>query len=171
MAENPGRADPLDPQWGGLAWSGWHGMDATAARGLVPQEAGVYRLCCGGHVIYVGISDRLSSRLGGLRRARGRPPLFRGHSAAACVADFESRGEVVAVSWALAGDIDRRALMGLEVGGVSCRDCGTGCPGVGRAGLVPGRRSHECEPRETGASCDNSSLAGPGGEWLSLELL
>jgi hypothetical protein len=118
VAENPGRADPLDPHWGGLAWSGWHGLDATAARGLIPREAGVYRLRCGGRVIYVGISDRL----GGLRRARGRPPLYRGHSAAACVAGFESQDEVVEVSWALAGDIDRRALMGLEVDLIaSCR--------------------------------------------------
>lgn len=122
MSENPGRGEPLDPHWGGLAWSGWHGLDATAARGLVPREAGVYRLRCGERVIYVGISDRLSSRLGGLRRARGRPPLYRGHSAAACVAGFESQGEVVEVSWALAGDIDRRALMGLEVDLIaSCR--------------------------------------------------
>jgi hypothetical protein len=115
VAENPGRGDPLDPHCGGLAWSGWHGLDATAARGLVPREAGVYRLRCGGCVIYVGISNRLSLRLGGLRRARSRPPLYRGHSAAACVAGFENRNEVVEVSWAPTGDIDRRVLMGLEV--------------------------------------------------------
>jgi hypothetical protein len=115
VTENPGLGDPLGAHWGGLAWSGWHGLDATTARGLVPREAGAYRLRCEGRVIYVGISDRLSSRLGGLRRARSRPPLYRGHSAAACVAGFEKQGEVAEVSWALAGDIDRRALMGLEV--------------------------------------------------------
>ena len=73
-------------------------------------------------MIYVGISDRLGSRLGGLRRARVRPPLYWGHSAAACVAGFEKQGEVVEVSWALPGGIDRRALMGLEVDLIaSCR--------------------------------------------------
>jgi hypothetical protein len=63
-------------------------------------------------------------RLGGLRRARNRPPSYRGHSAAACVAGFEKQGGVVEVSWALPGDIDRRALMGLEVDLIaSCRAC------------------------------------------------
>lgn len=120
--KNPGRGEPLDRRWGGLAWSGWYGLDATDARRLVPRAPGVYRLRCGGRVIYVGVSGRLSSRLGGLRRARGRPPLYRGHSAAACVAGFENQGGVVEVSWALAGDIDRRALMGLEVDLIaSCR--------------------------------------------------
>jgi hypothetical protein len=114
MAEDDGRGDPLGPRWGGLSWSDWHELDAVAARGLVPRDAGAYRLRCGGRVIYVGISDRLGSRLGGLRRARGHPE-HRGHSAAGCVAGFERRGEAVEVSWALAGDIDRRELMGLEV--------------------------------------------------------
>lgn len=123
MAEDSGRGDPLDPHWGGLTWSSWYGLDVIAVRGLVPREAGAYRLRCGGRVIYVGISERLSSRLGGLRRARGRPPLYRGHSAAACVAEFEKQGEPVEVSWALPG-IDRRALMGLEVDLIaSCRAC------------------------------------------------
>ncbi|HET9969934.1 MAG TPA: hypothetical protein VFQ68_16995 [Streptosporangiaceae bacterium] len=124
MAEDRGRDDPLDPHWGGLTWSGWYELGATGVRGLVPREAGAYRLRCGGRVIYVGISDRLGSRLGGLRRARSRPPLYRGHSAAACVAGFEKQGEVVEVSWALAGDIDRRELMGLEVDLIAnCRAC------------------------------------------------
>jgi hypothetical protein len=84
---------------------------------MVPHRQGVYRLRCKGHpsLIYVGISDRLSSRLGGLRRARSRPPDYRGHSAAACVASHEARGNVVEVSWAVLEDLDRRALMGLEV--------------------------------------------------------
>jgi hypothetical protein len=117
MAENPGQRDPQDPRWGGLVWSDWYQLDATAAPRLVPREAGIYRLRCRGRpdLIYVGISDRLSSRLGGLRRARSRPPLYRGHSAAACVVGHEKQGEVVQVSWALVGDTDRRALMGLEV--------------------------------------------------------
>jgi hypothetical protein len=122
MAENPGGGELLGRHWGGLAWPGWYGLDAAAARGVVLRGAGVYRLRCGGGVIYVGISDRLSSRLGGLRRARGRLPLYRGHSAAACVVGFESQGGVVGVSWALAGDIGCRALMGLEVDLIaSCR--------------------------------------------------
>jgi hypothetical protein len=38
------------------------------------------------------------------------------------VVGFENQDEVVEVSWALAGDIDRRALMGLEVDLIaSCR--------------------------------------------------
>ena len=38
------------------------------------------------------------------------------------VVGFENQNEVVEVSWALAGDIDRRALMGLEVDLIaSCR--------------------------------------------------
>jgi hypothetical protein len=73
--------------------------------------------CAAGHpaLIYIGISDKLSSRLGGLRRARSRPPRYRGHSAAACVVQHEARGNVVEVSWAQLENVDRRALMGLEV--------------------------------------------------------
>jgi hypothetical protein len=98
-------------------WSNWHQLDATAMRGLIPREAGIYRLRCRGHaeLIYVGISDRLSARLGGLRRACNRPPGHRGHSAAACVAGYENHSEVVEVSWAPVAGMDRRALMGLEV--------------------------------------------------------
>jgi len=40
------------------------------------------------------------------------------------VVGFEKQGEVVEVSWALAGDVDRRELMGLEVDLIaSCRAC------------------------------------------------
>jgi hypothetical protein len=107
--------DPHGLRWEGLAWSDWHHLDALGAK-TVPREAGLYRLRCHGdpHLIYIGISDRLSSRLGGLRRARGRPDK-RGHYAAACVAAHEARGKVVEVSWTAAGDIDRRELMGREV--------------------------------------------------------
>jgi hypothetical protein len=117
MTKNPELEDPLGSYWGGLVWSDWHQLDATAMRGLIPREAGIYRLRCRGHpeLIYVGISDRLSSRLGGLRRARSRPPRYRGHSAAACVAGYEKHGEAVEVSWAPAAAMDRRALLGLEV--------------------------------------------------------
>lgn len=117
MAERQDHGDPESPHWGGLAWSRWHQLDSTAERGLVPQKQGIYRLRCQGHpaLIYVGISDRLSSRLGGLRRARGHPPRYRGHSAAACVAGHEAQGNVIEVSWALLEDLDRRALMGIEV--------------------------------------------------------
>jgi hypothetical protein len=109
--------DPQATNWGGLAWSDWHQLDATAARGLVPQKAAIYLLRCQGRpeLIYVGISGRLRSRLGGLRRARSRPPVYRGHSAAPCVVTLEDQGEVVEVSWALVGDMDRRELMGREV--------------------------------------------------------
>jgi hypothetical protein len=109
--------DPRDPRWCGLAWSEWHPLDGTAESGLVPPEAGLYRLRCRGRaeLIYVGISDRLRSRLGGLRRARHRPLDYQGHSAAACVAAFEQRHEVVEVSWAPAGGTGRRELMGMEV--------------------------------------------------------
>jgi hypothetical protein len=117
MTEKPDQEDPQGPRWGGLKWSGWYRLDAIAARGLIPRTRGIYRLRCQGRpeLIYAGISDRLSSRLGGLRRARSRPPDYRGHSAAACVAGHEKRGNLVEVSWAPAGEMDRRALMGLEV--------------------------------------------------------
>ena len=117
MAKRQDHRDPHGPHWGNLVWSPWHHLDATAERGLVPPKQGVYRLRCQGHLplIYVGISDRLSSRLGGLRRARSRPPHYRGHSAAACVAGHEAQGDVIEVSWALLEDLDRRALMGAEV--------------------------------------------------------
>lgn len=117
MAGRNDSSDPRNPDWENLAWSPWQHLDATAEYGLVPREKGVYRLRCKGHAayIYVGISDRLSSRLGGLRRARSRPPLYRGHSAAACVAGYEAQGKVVEVSWAVLEDLDRRALMGIEV--------------------------------------------------------
>jgi hypothetical protein len=54
--------DPRDPRWCGLAWSEWHPLDGTAESGLVPPEAGLYRLRCRGRaeLIYVGISDRVS---------------------------------------------------------------------------------------------------------------
>jgi len=67
VAERQDHGDPESPHWGGLAWSRWHQLDSTAERGLVPQKQGIYRLRCQGHpaLIYVGISDRLSSRLGG----------------------------------------------------------------------------------------------------------
>ena len=117
MAEKHDHSDPQSPGWENLAWSPWQHLDATAEYGLVPRKQGVYRLRCKGHpaLVYVGISDRLSSRLGGLRRARSRPPHYRGHSAAACVADHEAQGKVVEVSWAVLEDLDRRELMGIEV--------------------------------------------------------
>jgi len=107
--------DPQDSLWEGLVWSRWHQLDTPGGR-AVPSEAGVYRLRCHGDpaLIYIGISDRLSSRLGGLRRARGREDK-RGHYAAACVAAHEKQGNTIEVSWAIAGDVDRRELMGLEV--------------------------------------------------------
>ncbi len=117
MADDPDQDDPQGRHWGGLVWSAWHQLDSTATRGLVPRKAGIYRLRCRGRpkLIYVGISDRLSSRLGGLRRARSHPPHYRGHSAAPCVVRHEAQGQVVEVSWAPVGGTDRRALMGLEV--------------------------------------------------------
>ena len=116
MAEMHNYSDPQSQDWENLAWSPWHRLDATAEHRLVPRKRGVYRLRCKGHpaLIYVGISDRLSSRLGGLRRARSHPR-YRGHSAAACVAGYEARGNLVEVSWAILEDLDRRALMGREV--------------------------------------------------------
>jgi hypothetical protein len=111
----PEREDLHGPHWEGLVWSNWHQLDTPEAR-AVPAEAGIYRLRCRGerNLIYVGISDRLSSRLGGLRRARGREDK-RGHYAAACVAAHEDRGKTVEVSWATVGNMDRRELMGREV--------------------------------------------------------
>jgi len=92
--------DPQDLSWAGLAWSEWYQLDSAAAR-AIPREAGVYRLrCCGEPgLICIGISARLSSRLGGLRRARRRQDK-RGHYAAACVAAHEETGKTVEVSWA-----------------------------------------------------------------------
>jgi hypothetical protein len=117
MAGEQNHRDPQSPDWENLAWSPWQHLDAAAEYGLVPRKQGVYRLRCRGHptLIYVGISDRLSSRLGGLRRARSHPPQYRGHSAAACVAGHEAQGKVVEVSWAVLEGLDRRALMGIEV--------------------------------------------------------
>jgi hypothetical protein len=117
VAERQEQGDPGSPYWGNLAWSQWHDLDSMAERGLVPSKQGIYRVRCKGRpaLIYVGISDRLSSRLGGLRRARSRPPRYRGHSAAACVADHEAQDNVIEVSWALLEQMDRRALMGIEV--------------------------------------------------------
>jgi hypothetical protein len=109
--------DPQSPLWAGLAWSPWLYLDATAQRGRVPRKQGIYRLRCKSRrgLIYVGISGTLSSRLGGLRRARSRPPLFHGHSAALCVAQHEAQGDVIEVSWTQLENVSRRALMGLEV--------------------------------------------------------
>ena len=103
------------PRWEGLVWSSWHQLDTPEAR-AIPADPGIYRLRCRSEpgLIYVGISDRLSSRLGGLRRARGREDK-RGHYAAACVAAHEDRGKIVEVSWATVGNLDRRELMGREV--------------------------------------------------------
>src|SRR5215469_8730458 len=117
MVEGQEYRDLQHPSWWNFAWSSWQRLDATAEYGMVPRKQGVYRLRCKGHpsLIYVGISVRLRSRLGGLRRARSRPPLNRGHSDAACVVSHEARGNVVEVSWAVLEDLDRRALMGLEV--------------------------------------------------------
>lgn len=107
--------DPQDLSWGGLVWSEWHQLDSAEAR-AIPREAGIYRLRCRGEpeLIYIGISVRLSSRLAGLRRARGRQNR-RGHYAAACIAEHEKLGKTVEVSWATVGDMDRRELMGREV--------------------------------------------------------
>lgn len=114
MTEHRDPADPAGDYWHRLAWSAWHQLDATTSLVIQPKP-GIYRLRCQGRLdlIYIGISVRLSSRLGALRRARGRPR-HRGHSAAACVAGHEANGEVVEVSWALTEGIDRRELMGLE---------------------------------------------------------
>jgi hypothetical protein len=111
----PEYEDPQGPCWEGLAWSEWYQLDSTEARGI-PQVAGLYRLRCRGHreLIYIGISDRLGSRLGGLRRARFREDK-RGHYAAACVARHEANGETVEVSWATVREMNRRELMGREV--------------------------------------------------------
>jgi hypothetical protein len=117
MTDVQSQEDPQDPRWWGLEWTGWQQLDqAFQARDAIPRAAGVYRLrardCPG--LIYIGISDRLSSRLGGLRRARYRVDK-KGHSAAACVAAYEKAGKIVSVSWATVRDIDRRDLIGLEV--------------------------------------------------------
>src|SRR5215831_14294710 len=64
-------------------------------------------------LIYIGISDSLRSRLGGLRRAWHRPDK-KGHTAAACVATLERQGKFVEVSWRTVTDSDRRELMGPE---------------------------------------------------------
>jgi hypothetical protein len=117
VGESKGLDDPHSRHWRDLAWSPWHHLDATAKRGFVPRIQGIYRLRCKGRpaLIYIGISDKLSFRLGGLRRARTHPPRYRGHSAAACVAQHEAQGAVVEVSWAELENVSRRALMGLEV--------------------------------------------------------
>jgi hypothetical protein len=124
------REDPQDPRWRGLEWTSWKQLDeAFRVRAAIPRAAGVYRLrasdCPG--LIYIGISDRLSSRLGGLRRARYRADK-KGHSAAACVAAHEAAGKIVSVSWATVGDMDRRDLMGLEVDLIAAHRQNSGSP-------------------------------------------
>ena len=106
-------ADTQGPSWQGMTWSDWHQLDSADVP--VPNCAGLYRLRCHDQpgLIYIGISDRLRSRLGGLRRARHRPDK-KGHYAAACVAAFERQGKIVEVSWSTFADPDRRELMGLE---------------------------------------------------------
>jgi hypothetical protein len=108
------REDPHGSRWEGLPWSGWQQLDDADAQ-TIPAEAGLYRLrCCGEpDLIYIGISDRLRSRLGGLKRARSREDK-RGHFAAACVAAHEKQGKIIEVSWATVGNMDRRELMGRE---------------------------------------------------------
>ena len=117
MGKRDSQDDPHSPHWADLAWSLWHHLDTTAQRGLVPRKRGIYRLRCKGRsaLIYIGISDKLSSRLGGLRRARNHPPRYRGHSAAACVVQHEARGAIVEVSRTQLENVSRRELMGLEV--------------------------------------------------------
>jgi hypothetical protein len=112
---NAGKQDLQGLRWEGLLWSQWCQLDSAGAH-AIPQEPGLYRLRCSGdpELIYIGISARLGSRLGGLRRARAREDK-RGHYAAACVAAHEQRGKMVEVSWVTVGDMDRRELMGREV--------------------------------------------------------
>ncbi|MGO9077954.1 MAG: hypothetical protein ACLQDY_02780 [Streptosporangiaceae bacterium] len=107
--------------WHDLRWSAWVPVEDIER---VPAKRGIYRLRCQSSkdkLIYVGISDRLSSRLNGLRRAlpRARQHMddqtYVGHSAARCVVQHQDRGESVEVSWAEIAGIDRRELMGLEV--------------------------------------------------------
>jgi hypothetical protein len=109
--------DPQDAHWQGLNWTCWKQLDdAFRDRGAVPRASGVYRLRASGcpGLIYLGISDHLSSRLGGLRRAWHRADR-KGHSAAACVAAYEAAGKIVSVSWVTVTDMKRRDLMDLEV--------------------------------------------------------
>jgi hypothetical protein len=109
-------SDPRHRRWGGLEWSGWYALDKTGnGAGLVPTGRGIYRLQRVGHpeLIYVGISDRLRSRISNLRNGVG-------HSAAPCAAAHLSRGNVIEISWATVSqrgnkDEERRDLLGLEV--------------------------------------------------------
>ena len=91
-------ADPQGPSWEGMTLSDWYQLDSANA--AVPARAGIYWLRCQGEpgLIYMGISDRLRSRLGGLRRARHRQDK-RGCFAAACVTTLERQGKIVDVSW------------------------------------------------------------------------
>lgn len=120
------QSDPRDQNWGGLAWSEWHSLEDTGnGEGLVPKGRGIYRLQRAGYpeLIYVGISDRLRTRISNLRN--GARSGGHGHSAAPCVAAHLSRGDIIEVSWATVGHADirqpvneteeRRKLMGLEV--------------------------------------------------------
>jgi hypothetical protein len=88
-----GKTILIAPNWAGLAGSPWHHLDAAAQRGIVSRKQGIYRLRCADRpaLIYIAISDKLSSRLGGLHRARSRPPRYRGHSAATCVVQHEAQ--------------------------------------------------------------------------------
>ncbi len=102
--------DPRSPHWGGLEWSEWYPLDSTGGGiGLVPRGTGIYRLQRADHpeLIYVGVSDRLRTRISNLRNGAG-------HSAAPCVAKHRSRGDAIEVSWAIVND-ERRELFGLEV--------------------------------------------------------
>src|SRR5262249_38679769 len=128
-----------DPRWQNLEWTCWKQLDeAFRPRDSIPRAAGVYRLrasdCPG--LIYIGISDRLRFRLGGLRRARHRADK-KGHSAAACVAAYEEAGKIVFVSWATVGDMGRRDLMGLEVDLIAAHRRRFGSPACQFHGTLP----------------------------------
>jgi hypothetical protein len=102
--------DPRSPDWGSMRWSAWYPLDATGVgAGLVPPKQGIYRLQRVGHpeLIYVGVSNRLRTRISNLRNGAG-------HSAAPCVAEHRCRGDVIEVSWTTT-DAERRELLGLEV--------------------------------------------------------
>jgi hypothetical protein len=93
-------------------WSMWVALDDASP----PNRQGIYRLRCRRRkgLLYIGISQRLATRLARLRRALNRQD-HRGHYAARSIAAERVKGCRVEVSWVVMDPLSRRELMGQEV--------------------------------------------------------
>jgi len=91
-----------------------HGVSSAITESVLAawRTRACSRACCPGHP---ACEDATRASGSGDCVGRSHPPYYRGHSAAACIAGHEAQGKVVEVSWAVLEDLDRRALMGIEV--------------------------------------------------------